>query len=326
MNLDSSSVAFVAVATTNYVQAARLALNSVHSVRAVRKQLFVVGSKAVRQQGRDVHGIEEINVEDVLPDDVLHRLVSRYTPSEVCFALKPYILAAALSGGEISSAHYIDADLRFFEPVDMLELAFGDGDILLTPHYLSPFPDDGRKPHVLTLLRGGVFNAGYVGVKRSTLTDQFLEWWGNSVLAYGKNEPRNGTSGDQRWLDLVPALFPGCTIWRNPGANVGYWNLHERDLRLGTNGQLEVDGYPLIFFHFSGFDIKFPEKLSKYQDRVDVSHRPVIAKMLAEYAAELRAVEDEFDGFARERYAYRKWWHGESKFVRSVRSRVRKHW
>ena len=41
---------------------------------------------------------------------------------------------------------------------------------------------------------------------------------------------------DQRWLDLVPALFDDVHIVRDPGCNVAYWNLPERYVTLTPNG------------------------------------------------------------------------------------------
>ena len=34
-----------------------------------------------------------------------------------------------------------------------------------------------------------------------------------------------GVYTDQRWCDLVPALFDGVKVLRDPGLNVASWNL-----------------------------------------------------------------------------------------------------
>ncbi|KVC11749.1 hypothetical protein [Burkholderia diffusa] len=316
-----AKTAFAAIATESHLPLARLTMNGIRSNETIHKRIFVVGGDQAEVVDGDV---AIVPMEAYVPPAVISRLVSRYTPSEVCFALKPYVLAAMLGEVGIRSAHYVDADIRFYAPVDALDAAFAGGDVLLTPHYLWPFPDDGRRPHVLTLLRGGVFNAGYVGVRNTCIGHEFLQWWGASVLNYGKNEPRNGTSGDQRWLDLAPALFPTCTVWRHPGANVGYWNLHERDLTESPDGTWLVNGERLMFFHFSGFDADVPTELSKYQNRIDTAARPPLARLLGDYAAEVnRARTGATDSG---RYAYRKWWHGESWLVRRARFYLRKGW
>ncbi|MCA8101774.1 hypothetical protein [Burkholderia contaminans] len=316
-----ATTAFVSIATNSHLPLARLAMAGIRSREPIRKRIFVVGGERTAFVDGD---IEIVPAEAHVAPAVIARLVSRYTPSEVCFALKPYVLAAMLGEAGIRHAHYVDADIRFYAPVDALNAAFAGGDVLLTPHYLRPFPHDGRRPHVLTLLRGGVFNAGYIGVRNAPGGHEFLAWWGASVLDYGKNEPRNGTSGDQRWLDLAPALFPTCTVWRHPGANVGYWNLHERDLSESPDGVWLVNGERLMFFHFSGFDADVPTELSKYQDRIDVATCPALARLLGDYAAEVARTRTGAPG--PDRYAYRQWWHGESWLIRRMRVRLRKGW
>lgn len=59
---------------------------------------------------------------------------------------------------------------------------------------------------------------------------------------------------DQRWLDLAPVFFLGIAILRNPGYNVATWNLTHRRAAGSLEQGITINGEPLSFYHFSGFD------------------------------------------------------------------------
>jgi glycosyltransferase involved in cell wall biosynthesis len=76
---------------------------------------------------------------------------------------------------------------------------------------------------------------------------------------------------------------------RDPTINVAYWNLKQRNLSFDDGGW-KVDGGTLGFFHFSGFNPDKMDCLSKYTTAfrgIEIS--PVLAKLLEQYAARLRA-------------------------------------
>jgi hypothetical protein len=72
-------------------------------------------------------------------------------------------------------------------------------------------------------------------------------------------------------------------IMREPEYNVAYWNLHDRRLEHDGSGYT-VNGRPLAFFHFSGFDPEHPLILSRHQNRTDVLEAPPLERLLGEYA------------------------------------------
>lgn len=75
----------------------------------------------------------------------------------------------------------------------------------------------------------------------------------------------------------------------DPGCNVGYWNLPERTF--GWAGDhYEVDGRPLRFFNFRGYDPDKPHLLSKDQGptpRILLSEHLAVAKICEEYGGKL---------------------------------------
>ena len=64
----------------------------------------------------------------------------------------------------------------------------------------------------------------------------------------------NGLFTDQRWIDLAPALFDGVAIIRSSRFNVAPWNLTTRNISGNLGEGFVVDGEPLGFYHFTGFD------------------------------------------------------------------------
>lgn len=274
------SITFCSVATRSHLGAAHATLLSIRRFHPVsRFLLLLVDGPAETTALQD---IETLRAADIVEPAILAGMRKRYTKSELCFALKPYLLRAALQAGA-SQAHYFDADCLAFAALDPLTGALAAADLLLTPHSLTPIPEDGLTPRPLTLLRAGAFNAGYLGVRSSDGGRNALDWLARMTEQRAFNRPQEGMCGDQRWLDLAPALFPGLAICRHPGANVAYWNLHERPLTRNARGQPLAAGQPLLFFHFSGHDPAKPNSLSTHQTRHPVDVGSVLAELLAEY-------------------------------------------
>ena len=87
---------------------------------------------------------------------------------------------------------------------------------------------------------------------------------------------------DQRWVDFVPSFFEHH-ILKDPAYNVAYWNLHARDLTWDGSRYM-VDGAPMRFFHFSGFEFEKPWLLSRHQGerpRILLSERPALGTTLS---------------------------------------------
>ena len=113
--------------------------------------------------------------------------------------------------------------------------------------------------------------------------------------------------GDQPWLNAVAAYFPGSRVCRHPGANVGYWNIHERKVEKSEESENEFlcNGRPWLFAHLSGLELGNYDRLSswakEYDGRVPCAwketHRAYHAALLAaglEEAAELPHAFDRF--------------------------------
>lgn len=84
-------------------------------------------------------------------------------------------------------------------------------------------------------------------------------------------------------VKLSSAFFQKVGIFNNPGANVAYWNLHERQIDL-VDGIYSVNEiHPLFFLHISGYSFDHPTVLSRHQNRFDLASLPLLQQILNEY-------------------------------------------
>jgi len=214
-------------------------------------------------------------------------LAGIYDVTELATAVKPMLLRKLLDEGR-DEVVYLDPDIRIYDSLDeVARLAAAHG-IVLTPHTMQPYPKDERQIESFFILAAGVYNLGFIGVGGKSRP--FLDWWWDKTRREALIAPTRMMFTDQRWVDFVPSFFEHY-ILKDPGYNVAYWNLHGRELRAGNDGYL-VDGAPLRFFHFSGFDPRKPWLLSKHQGerpRVLLSERPVLAAICDDYRQRLEA-------------------------------------
>ncbi|MGA9285452.1 MAG: glycosyltransferase [Solirubrobacteraceae bacterium] len=208
----------------------------------------------------------------------------RYSATELCCALKPSILSHLLSKEEI--VVYLDSDMRIYAPFDGLTEALEKNSTLLTPHLLDPLPEDGLQPDELAILLAGSFNLGFVAARATPATNELLDWWAQRLRTKGYLDPAHGMVFDQRWADLMPGLFNHVGMLRDPGWNFGYWRASNSVLR-DVGGQILVEDTPLRCFHFTGFDVSHPERLSNYENRALLDRDAVLRELCKQFSEQL---------------------------------------
>ncbi|HRE98987.1 MAG TPA: hypothetical protein PLI18_00630 [Pirellulaceae bacterium] len=213
------------------------------------------------------------------------RFSFQYTPLELACALKPAALRQALDDGA-ARAIWLDTDIILYGPLDEVAAGASDDSICLTPHLTRPLREDGTLPSDGSILRSGIYNAGFVAVSATTIGRDFLDWWGAHCRTESIVDIATGLFVDQKWLDLVPVLFDQVRVHRRVGFHTAYWNLDGRRVERDAQG-LTVDGERVVLFHFSGVDRRNPESLSKYQDRIRLDEHPVVAEELRRYLTRL---------------------------------------
>lgn len=139
---------------------------------------------------------------------------------------------------------YLDSDLFFFASPDPIYAEMDDASFGIVPHRFTKRLVDQR--------RFGIYNVGWVSVRRRDQGVAALRWWRESCIEWCYDRVEGNRFADQRYLDRLPELFTGVHVIRHLGANLAPWNF--ADFRTEwREGAVEIEGrYPLLFFHFYG--------------------------------------------------------------------------
>jgi hypothetical protein len=195
-----------------------------------------------------------INVRD-LPIPNLRSWIFKHRLVELCTAVKgtAFQYIAARHGAE--RIYYFDPDILVFNRLDDLERILDNRSVLLTPHQCDPDTDiQAVLDNEHCCLRHGVYNLGFLAVKMIGQGRRFIDWWAERLRSYCYDDVENGLFTDQRWVDLAPAFFDDIAIVREPQYNVATWNLTHRRATGRAPYDIQINGRPLVFYHFSGFD------------------------------------------------------------------------
>ena len=205
-----------------------------------------------------------------------------YDALELNTAVKPYAFRRLLAEPGVSSATYLDPDIYVFRPLDAVRQGLAEAQLALTPHLTRPLLGSAM-PNDHAILQSGSYNLGFCAARAEPKVIDLMSWWADRCEFDCRVDLKNGLFTDQRWMDLSPGFVDSLAVLRTPTLNLAYWNLEGRALAKGKGGWT-VDGEPLGFFHFSGFDPARPDVLSKHQDRVKVIAGSPLAELLADYA------------------------------------------
>ncbi len=286
--MDSSSLAIFTICSNNYVPMAKVLLSSAQTHHPNAIMYLCVADAVLNEPGFYPDRCTIISAENLgIPD--FSCFAFRYDVLEFNTALKPFMIRKLLSFGH-DAVLYFDPDIEIFRPLSSIMNALESGaSFVLTPHICQPsegatFPDD------IAFMRAGIFNLGFLGVGARGETDRLLRWWSRRVEYECINDQASGLFVDQKFMDLIPSFAAEAVVLRDSALNLAYWNLSQRQLTLDEAGGWLVDGAPLGFFHFSGFDPRKLSRLSKYTTgcfEAIASH--ALQKLMARYARLLLA-------------------------------------
>jgi hypothetical protein len=215
----------------------------------------------------------------------------KYDLVEFATAIKPFVFEYLFDQFSYERIIYLDPDIFVYSSVAPILDALNENFMVLTPHLTKMSQSDRGAISEETILFVGTFNLGFVAFRHDENARSVLAWWRERLRSKGYADRMDALHVDQKWMDLVPAFFDeGVCVSRHPGLNVSHWNMHERTLSVGADGY-RLDGSPLVFFHYSGFDPRHPDAItgSHKQSVITLEQKPEYRDLFADYASRLLA-------------------------------------
>jgi hypothetical protein len=228
---------------------------------------------------------EDIGVEQT----ELRRRGAMFGPLGLAGSLKPVLLRHLVE--RYGATLLIDADSCVYDDLSPVIALASEHGLVLSPHLLRPMSRaEAGYPLEETFLKYGVFNSGFVAV--SSRASAFLDWWSDRTARRCIDATEQGYSYEQRWLTIATSFF-GHHVLEDPGVNVMWWSLYDRDV--AWNGDVpSISGGPLRHFHFTGLDPMNPAVIGRRNETAranfpGLERRPGMARLCREYAARVVA-------------------------------------
>lgn len=217
----------------------------------------------------------------------------KHTVVEMCTGVKGLAFQRIFNDYDADIIFYFDPDMVIFSDLSDLVSKLEHHSILLTPHLTQPEnKNEGILDNEICALQHGIYNLGFLGIKNSKEGLACINWWSKRLLDFCFDDKSNGIFTDQRWADLIPAFFEDHFILRSPKYNVATWNLSNRVATGSLEKGIYINGNPLSFFHFSGFDSGAQEAmLNKYG-----THSPVLFELRDWYIQQCEMMGQDYLG------------------------------
>lgn len=206
---------------------------------------------------------------------------SQRSPVDYFFTTTPVLVAHCLERDAAADGMtYLDADLFFFGPASTVFAEQDGASVGIVPHR---FP-----PHLKVREQYGIYNVAWVSFRRDEAGLACLAWWRERCLEWCHDRLDNGRFADQGYLDEFPRRFGKVKVLHHPGINAAPWNMAGVAVTR-QDGQVQVDGRRLLFYHFQGIrEVSpgwFEPGVSAYQTPLttalrDLVYRPYLEQLV----------------------------------------------
>lgn len=217
------------------------------------------------------------------------RMAFKYNVIEFSTSIKPFCFNKLFKDG-YEKVIYLDPDIYVTDSLTTIFNYLNEKSIVLTPHYCNIQTNfTGAVPEE-ELLFVGIYNLGFCAICNNKIGVEIVNWWMNRLFDKCYADKIDALHVDQKWMDFIPAFFPNETlITHHMGINPAIWNLHERELLVVKNELYSIKNnvtsevFPLLFFHFSGFDPFNPTLVNRRHPKYNTTNFPSFIPLFKEY-------------------------------------------
>lgn len=252
--------------TANYLPKARVLAASVKSVAPDAQFHLMLCDDT--PEGFDLAGepFDAVIGPEQLGIDNLPGWIFSHSVVELCTGVKGAAVEFLFEQRGADKVFYFDPDMVVFDRFDELVAALDQHSMILTPHQTTPETTvEAIMDNEMASLTYGVFNLGFLGVHNDGEGRRFSRWWRDRLLRFCHDDRPRGLFTDQKWVNLAPCFFENIGVLRSPAFNVATWNISQRKATGSRESGVLINGEPLGFYHFSGFDSGAQEvMLNKY--------------------------------------------------------------
>lgn len=259
----------------------------------------------------DVDGVVALD-KSWIPDWV--NMAFKYDVIEFNTSIKPFCFGKLFKDG-YEKVIYLDPDIYVTRPLDFIYECLNDKSIVLTPHYCDIEEHFDGAVSEETFNKVGIYNLGFCALKNNKVGQEIAKWWQNRLQYKCYSQSSEGLFVDQKWMDYIPGFFPDATcVSSHHGMNVAIWNLHERELFIDEKQGYMIrrkktgDEFPLLFFHFSGFDPFETTVINRRHPQFNVTTYPSFKPIIEEYRE--RVYANGYDRFSKMTYGFNHYFDG----------------
>ena len=238
-----------------------------------------------------IPGIEILFISDIEPE--YEKLINKYNLVEFATSVKASTFEYLFQLQDFKYLIYLDPDIFIYSNLDIVLLQIQNYDVIITPHILTPIDIDDHTPFESAFNNVGIYNLGFLTLRKSDETTKLLKWWKERLFLYCKIDVSNGLFTDQIFFNHVPIFFKNVYILNDFGYNVAPWNLHERFISILDGKYFVNNEYQLKFYHFSTFCYNIIELPFQKYDRYKIQNRNDLYDLYFAYNEKLRYNNEE---------------------------------